>query len=282
MTERHHGEEEIFGVGARDRSQRGHDLVDNPPRAHGAVLQRDDTNRLQPLPGDQPRQVGVGRDCIEVPAREVPDGGCPLSDHGDGIQCGVEALGENEFEQCRFAAEVRVDTLAIHPRPAGDLVDPSAGEAMDCELRRRRIEQQSLRPFGIPRHLSDASERTPSEICILGNTLSNLMVGEFVEHDGRALAADETDSHHHRPPGVASVHVRAVVTWCAIFPLVAAGMSIMAWTAADWPPALRALILTAIVVPLAVYVVVPQLLRVYAALARARTRRRGPAPAPTR
>jgi antibiotic biosynthesis monooxygenase (ABM) superfamily enzyme len=108
------------------------------------------------------------------------------------------------------------------------------------------------------------------------------MVGEFVEHDGRALAADETDSHHHRPPGVASVHVRAVVTWCAIFPLVAAGMSIMAWTAADWPPALRALILTAIVVPLAVYVVVPQLLRVYAALARARTRRRGPAPAPTR
>jgi antibiotic biosynthesis monooxygenase (ABM) superfamily enzyme len=87
-------------------------------------------------------------------------------------------------------------------------------------------------------------------------------------HDGRALAADETDSHHHRAPGVASVHVRAVVTWCAIFPLVTAGMTIMAWTATDWAPVLRALVLTAIVVPLAVYVVVPQLLRLHAAVAR--------------
>jgi antibiotic biosynthesis monooxygenase (ABM) superfamily enzyme len=67
---------------------------------------------------------------------------------------------------------------------------------------------------------------------------------------------------------VASVHVRAVMTWCAIFPLVTAGMTIMAWTGTGWPPVLRALVLTAIVVPLAVYVVVPQLLRLHAAVAR--------------
>lgn len=89
-----------------------------------------------------------------------------------------------------------------------------------------------------------------------------------MEHDGRALAADETDAAHHRASGVASVHVRALVTWCAIFPLVAIGMSIMNWAAADWPPVLRALVLTGMVVPLAVYVLVPQLLRGHARLTR--------------
>ncbi|MCW3492680.1 hypothetical protein [Microbacterium sp. SSM24] len=74
---------------------------------------------------------------------------------------------------------------------------------------------------------------------------------------------------------MASVHVRAVVTWCAIFPLVAAGMSIMAWAAHDWNPLLRALILTAVVVPLAVYVLVPQLLRAYTTLIRGRGSRAG-------
>ena len=93
-----------------------------------------------------------------------------------------------------------------------------------------------------------------------------------MEHDGRALAADETDLHHHRPQGVASVHVRAIVTWCAIFPLVAVGMSVMTWVGADWAPVLRALVLTAIVVPLAVYLVVPQLLRAYSRAVRLRRR----------
>jgi antibiotic biosynthesis monooxygenase (ABM) superfamily enzyme len=91
----------------------------------------------------------------------------------------------------------------------------------------------------------------------------------FVEHDGRAYAADEVDARHRRPPGVASVHVRAVVTWCAIFPLVTVGMSIMSWAAVDWAPAVRALVLTVCVVPLAVYLIVPQLLRLYTALALA-------------
>jgi antibiotic biosynthesis monooxygenase (ABM) superfamily enzyme len=84
-----------------------------------------------------------------------------------------------------------------------------------------------------------------------------------VEHEGKPLAADETDAHHHRNPGVASVHVRAVVTWLAIFPLAAIGMTILAAAAPSCPPVLKALVLTAVVVPTAVYVAVPRLLLLY-------------------
>jgi antibiotic biosynthesis monooxygenase (ABM) superfamily enzyme len=65
-------------------------------------------------------------------------------------------------------------------------------------------------------------------------------------------------------------HVRAVITWLAIFPLVAIGMTALAPIAGDWHPILRALVLTLVVVPLAVYLVVPQLMRGYAALLRRR------------
>lgn len=64
-------------------------------------------------------------------------------------------------------------------------------------------------------------------------------------------------------PAVPSVHVRAVVTWVAIFPLVALGMTAMNPFTDTWHPVLRALVLTVVVVPLAVYVVVPRLLRLY-------------------
>lgn len=64
-------------------------------------------------------------------------------------------------------------------------------------------------------------------------------------------------------PAPPSVHVRAIVTWIAIFPLVAIGMTAMAPFTEDWHPVLRALVLTAVVVPLAVYVVVPRLLGLY-------------------
>ena len=80
-------------------------------------------------------------------------------------------------------------------------------------------------------------------------------------HDGQALAADEIDRAHHRPPGVASVHTRAAVTWMSIFPMVAVGMTILGTFADSWPAVLRALVLTLVVVPLAVYVIVPALLR---------------------
>jgi len=98
-----------------------------------------------------------------------------------------------------------------------------------------------------------------------------------MEHEGTPLAADETDAHHHRAPGIASVHVRAVITWIAIFPLVAVGMTVMGLFAGDWHPVLRALVLTLVVVPTAVYLVVPRLLKLHgrmSAAASARSRRR--------
>lgn len=73
--------------------------------------------------------------------------------------------------------------------------------------------------------------------------------------------------HVAAPP---SVHVRAVITWLAIFPLVSVGMLLLAPIAESWHPVLRALVLTLVVVPLAVYLVVPQLMRGYGALRRRR------------
>lgn len=84
-----------------------------------------------------------------------------------------------------------------------------------------------------------------------------------MEHEGKPLAADETDTQHHRAPGIASVLVRALLTWLVIFPLVAVGMTVMGLFAEDWHPILRALVLTAVVVPLAVYIGVPRLLLGY-------------------
>ena len=96
-------------------------------------------------------------------------------------------------------------------------------------------------------------------------------------HEGHALAADELDAHSGPSVGLASVHVRAVVTWLAIFPMVAAGMCALSVLVPLWHPVWRALVLTLIVVPTAVYLVVPQLLSLYArsrlGLARAKVRR---------
>ncbi|MDQ1571258.1 MAG: hypothetical protein QOF79_1932 [Actinomycetota bacterium] len=63
-----------------------------------------------------------------------------------------------------------------------------------------------------------------------------------------------------KPP---SVHVRALITWIAIFPLVTVGFFAMAPFATSWSPVLRTFVLTIVVVPVAVYVVVPQLIRLY-------------------
>ena len=67
----------------------------------------------------------------------------------------------------------------------------------------------------------------------------------------------------HTPP---SIHARAIITWIAIFPLVTLGFFAIAPFSADWNPILRALVLTLVVVPLAVYLVVPQLMRFYGKL----------------
>ena len=60
-----------------------------------------------------------------------------------------------------------------------------------------------------------------------------------------------------------SIHVRAVLTFLAIFPLVAIGITAMAPFTVGWDPLLRVFALTLIVVPLSVYLVVPWLVKVY-------------------
>jgi antibiotic biosynthesis monooxygenase (ABM) superfamily enzyme len=69
-----------------------------------------------------------------------------------------------------------------------------------------------------------------------------------------------------QPMSPPPIHVRAVITWIAIFPLVTIGSFVIAPFANDWNPVLRAFMLSTLVVPLAVYFVVPQLTRAYAKL----------------
>ena len=95
-----------------------------------------------------------------------------------------------------------------------------------------------------------------------------------MEHEGKPLAADETDAHHHRSAGLASIHTRALITWAAIFPMAAVGMYVLAALAPDWPPVLRAFVLTLVVVPTAVYFAVPRLLLVHGRISRAVRSRR--------
>lgn len=63
-----------------------------------------------------------------------------------------------------------------------------------------------------------------------------------------------------KPP---SVHVRAFITWLAIFPLVSLGFLTIVPAMGDAHPLLKVLVLTLVVVPLAVYLVVPALMKVY-------------------
>ena len=65
------------------------------------------------------------------------------------------------------------------------------------------------------------------------------------------------------PHTAPSVHVRAGLTWLAIFPLVAIGITAMAPFTAGWDPLLRAFVLTLVVVALAVYLVEPWLMSIY-------------------
>ena len=64
------------------------------------------------------------------------------------------------------------------------------------------------------------------------------------------------------PRTAPSIHVRAALTWLAIFPIVAIGTTAMAPFTGGWDPVLRAFVLTLVVVPLALYVVVPWLVSI--------------------
>jgi antibiotic biosynthesis monooxygenase (ABM) superfamily enzyme len=82
------------------------------------------------------------------------------------------------------------------------------------------------------------------------------------------IAAQSTSPAVPARPKVPSVHTRALITWLAIFPLVSLGMLLLGPLMEPWHPVLRALLLTALVVPAAVYVVVPKLMAGHGALSR--------------
>lgn len=82
-----------------------------------------------------------------------------------------------------------------------------------------------------------------------------------------ATAPTRIPSSMPQPP---SVHVRALITWIAIFPLVTLGFFAIAPFAEGWNPVLRAFVLSVVVVPVAVYLVVPQLMRIYGRMRAAR------------
>ena len=73
-----------------------------------------------------------------------------------------------------------------------------------------------------------------------------------------------------RTPAPPTVHERAVITWAAIFPLVVLSQWALAPLIVPWPSVFQALAVTLVVVPIAVYVVVPRLMATYLRLARRR------------
>jgi len=95
-----------------------------------------------------------------------------------------------------------------------------------------------------------------------------------MKHEGEPLTASEIESRDLRPPGGPSVHIRVLITWLVIFPLVAVGMTATSPFVEDWHPVLRAFTLTLIVVPTAVYIGIPRLLGVYSQITRTRYERR--------
>ena len=71
-----------------------------------------------------------------------------------------------------------------------------------------------------------------------------------------------------KPP---NVHERVLIIWSAIFPLVALALWATGPLMEGWHPVLKAFVLTAVIVPLAVYLIVPRLTALYL---RLRTRLR--------
>ena len=70
-----------------------------------------------------------------------------------------------------------------------------------------------------------------------------------------------------KPP---SIHIRALITWIAIFPLATLGFVTVIPAMGDAHPILKVFVLTLIVVPLAVYIVVPNLMKLFGTIAAKR------------
>lgn len=72
------------------------------------------------------------------------------------------------------------------------------------------------------------------------------------------------------PMAPPSVHKRALITWLAIFPLVSLGFLTIVPIMGEAHPILKVFVLTLVVVPLAVYILVPNLMKLAGKLAAKR------------
>ncbi|GHE62551.1 hypothetical protein GCM10018785_34480 [Streptomyces longispororuber] len=70
------------------------------------------------------------------------------------------------------------------------------------------------------------------------------------------------------PSAAPSVHRRALITWLAVYPTITVALAALGPATAHLPLLLRTLILTAIVVPVAAYALIPLLMKANAALTR--------------
>ncbi|MFE3506148.1 hypothetical protein [Kitasatospora sp. NPDC059160] len=69
-------------------------------------------------------------------------------------------------------------------------------------------------------------------------------------------------------PSVPSVHRRAVLTWLAVYPTITTAFLVLGPHLGSLPVPLRTLVMTALVVPVVVYALMPLLLKAETRLAR--------------
>ncbi|MGI5349532.1 hypothetical protein ACQEU8_15220 [Streptomyces sp. CA-250714] len=67
-------------------------------------------------------------------------------------------------------------------------------------------------------------------------------------------------------PAAPSVHRRALITWLAVYPTITVALGLLGPATATMPLPLRTLILTAVVVPVSAYVLIPALFKANARL----------------
>lgn len=67
-----------------------------------------------------------------------------------------------------------------------------------------------------------------------------------------------------------SVHRRAVLTWLAVFPAISLVQFVVSPYISGWPLVARTFVVTAVAVPLSVYVLVPRLMRLAGGINRRR------------
>ncbi|MER5732038.1 hypothetical protein ABT084_27540 [Streptomyces sp. NPDC002138] len=81
--------------------------------------------------------------------------------------------------------------------------------------------------------------------------------------------ADATAAPAATPaPAGPSVHRRALITWLAVYPTITITLGLLGPVTAGLPLPLRTLILTAVVIPVAAYGLIPALMKANAALGR--------------